>query len=201
MVILVLVGIVVVVIVAIAGFTVPARHAEAVANEFSWQRTIRIAARVWVEKKSKRKPPGEVRNVEVHNAEDADNRYYTYEKREWRNERRVKRTGRTQADVQWPPYELGMDEQVRSRREWYKATFASEEGKRYTAKVRFLRWTALEKGVKYRLGRSAFGSVRAGRAGGRGWPGRAGSGGRAGRRPQAGLAAWRGRPRGPRPRR
>jgi hypothetical protein len=88
--VLVLIGIVVVIIAAIVLLAVPVRHAEAVANGFSWRWSTRVGTRVWASKKSKRKPFGEVRNVRLHNAGDADNRYYTYEKLGWRNKRHVR---------------------------------------------------------------------------------------------------------------
>ena len=57
--VLVLIGIVVVIIAAIVLLAVPVRHAEAVANGFSWHWSVRVGTRVWVGKKSKRKPIGE----------------------------------------------------------------------------------------------------------------------------------------------
>lgn len=158
--VLVLIGIVVVIIAAIVLLAVPVRHAEAVANGFSWRWSVRVGTRVWASKKSKRKPFGEVRYVQVHNAGDADNRYHTYEKRVWRNKRRVKDSGQSQASLRMPSYVLRGEEQIRGTRERYKVAFASEEGRRYTAKVHLGQWRSLQKGMTYRLGRNVFGSVR-----------------------------------------
>jgi hypothetical protein len=158
--VLVLIGIVVVIIAAIVLLAVPVRHAEAVANEFSWHWSVRVGTRVWVGKKSKRTPSGQVRYLQVHNTGDADDRYYTYEKRVWRNKRRVKDSGQSQASLRMPGSVLRGEEQIRGTREWYKVAFASEEGRRYTAKVHLGKWRSLHKGVTYRLGRNVFGRVR-----------------------------------------
>ena len=50
------------IIAAIVLLAVPVRHAEAVANGFSWHWSVRVGTRVWVGKKSKRKPIGELGN-------------------------------------------------------------------------------------------------------------------------------------------
>jgi hypothetical protein len=47
--VLVLTGIVVVIIAAIVLLAVPVRHAEAVANGFSWHWSVRVGTRVWEE--------------------------------------------------------------------------------------------------------------------------------------------------------
>lgn len=114
--VLVLIGIVVMIVAAIVLLAVPVRHAEAVANGFSWHWSVRVGTRVWASKKSKRKPFGEVRNVQVHNGGDADNRYYTYEKRVWRNKRRVKDSGQSQAGLRTPGSVLRGEEQIRGTR-------------------------------------------------------------------------------------
>jgi hypothetical protein len=133
--VLVLIGIVVVIIAAIVLLAMPVRHAEAVANGFSWRWSVRLGTRVWVGKNSKRAPSGKVRYVQVYNTGDAGKRYYTYEKRLWRNKRRVKDSGLSQAGLRMPGHVLRGEEQIRGGREWYKVAFASEEGRRYTAKV------------------------------------------------------------------
>ena len=158
--VLILIGTVVVIIAAIVLLAVPVRHAEAAANGFSWRWIVRVGTRVWVSKKSKRKPFGEVRYMQVHNAGDAGNRYYTYEKRVWRNKRRAKGSGQSHASLRMPGCVLRGEEQIRGTRERNKVAFASEEGKRYTAKVSLGKWRSLQKGVTYRLGRNVFGSVR-----------------------------------------
>ncbi len=157
--VLVLTGIVVVIIAAIVLLAVPVRHAEAVANGFSWHWSVRVGTRVWVGKMSKR-PSGKVRYVHIHTTGDGGKRYYTYEKRVWRNKRRVKDSGQSQASLRMPSSVLRGEEQIRGGREWYKVAFASEEGRRYTAKVHLGKWRSLQKGVTYRLGRNVFGSVR-----------------------------------------
>lgn len=158
--VLVLTGIVVVIIAAIVLLAVPVRHAEAVANGFSWHWSVRVGTRVWVGGKSKRAPSGQVRYLEIHTAGDGGNRYYTYEKRVWRNKRRVKDSGQSQVSLRMPGHVLRGEEQIRGGREWYKVAFASEEGRSYTAKVHLGKWRSLQKGVTYRLGRNVFGSVR-----------------------------------------
>jgi hypothetical protein len=135
---------------------------EAVAKEFSWRRSVDIGRRVWITKKSKRRPrtSADARNVEAHNAEDPKKLYYTYEQRVWRDMRTVPRTGRSQETVRDPEYTLGKDEQVRRKSERYEARFVSEIGTPYSAKVGFARWKSLRTGTNYRLGRNTFGGVR-----------------------------------------
>ena len=149
-------------IAAIVLVTVPVRHEEAVTREFHWRRSVDIGKRVWVTKKSRRRPrtTADVRNVAAHNADDPKKLYHTYEKRVWKDMHTVPRAGRGHETVQDPAYTLAMDEQVRRRNELYKAKFVSEIGTPYWAKVRFARWKMLEEGTKYRLGRNTFGGVR-----------------------------------------
>lgn len=160
--ILILVGIVVVITGAIVLVTVPVKHAEAVARDFPWRRRVHIGTRVWVTKKSKRqpKPSIDIRNVKVQKPDNPDKLHYTYEARVWRNMRSVPASGRSQETVRDPQYTLRTDEEVRRRSESYEANFVSEEGRRYSAKVRFPQWKLLEEGTKYRLGRNTFGRVR-----------------------------------------
>jgi hypothetical protein len=160
--ILILVGIVVAAIGTIVLVTVPVKHVEAVARDFPWRRSVRIGTRVWVKKRSKRQPKASIntRNVEVQNADDPNKLHYSYEKRVWRNMRSVPASGWRQATVRDPQYSLGRDEEVRGRSELYEAKFVSEEGRRYSAKVRFAQWKVLKEGVKYQLGRNTFGHVR-----------------------------------------
>ena len=158
--IMIFVGIVAVLIAVIVLAAVPVRHAEAVASGFTWYRSVQIDGLVWVKRKSRQKPSGEVRNLKVRHAYDDDRRRYTYQTREWRKKRTVSDSGRSQASARWPQYELGKDEKFRERHESYTATFTSEDGRDYTANVPFDRWESLEEGAGYRLGRSAFGSVR-----------------------------------------
>lgn len=110
--VLVLTGIVVVIIAAIVLLAVPVRHAEAVANGFSWHWSVRVGTRVWVGKMSKR-PSGKVRYVHIHTTGDGGKRYYTYEKRVWRNKRRVKDSGQSQASLRMPSSVLRGEEQIR----------------------------------------------------------------------------------------
>jgi hypothetical protein len=161
-VILILVGIVVVIIGTIVLVTMPVRRAEAVARDFRWRRSVRIGTRVWVKKRSKRqpKPSIDIRNVKVQNADEPNKLRYTYEERVWRNIRSFTRSGLSQETVRDPEYVLGRDEEVRGRSELYEATFVSEKGRRYAAKVRFAQWKFLKKGAKYQLGRNTFGRVR-----------------------------------------
>lgn len=160
--ILILGGIVVVIISTIVLVTVPVKHAEAVARDFRWRRSMRIGTRVWVKKKSKRqpKPSIDIRNAKVQNADDPDKLRYTYEERVWRNMRSFTVSGLSQETVRDPEYILGRDEEVRGRSELYEATFVSEKGRRYAAKVQFAQWKLLRKGAKYQLGRNTFGRVR-----------------------------------------
>jgi len=74
--------------------------------------------------------------------------------------RSVSVSGRSQETVRDPQYILRGDEEVRRRSESYQAEFVSDEGRHYSAKVRFARWRLLNKGASYRLGRSTFGRVR-----------------------------------------
>jgi hypothetical protein len=142
-------------------FTVPVKHVEAVARDFSWRRSVDIGKRVWITKKSKRPPrTSDVRYVQAHNADDPKKLYYTYEKRVWRDMRTVPCSGRSLETVRDPEYTLGKDEEVRRRNEWYHAKFVSETGTPYLTKVRFARWKSLQRGTKYRLGRNTFGGVR-----------------------------------------
>jgi hypothetical protein len=158
--VLVLTGIVVVIIAAIVLLTVPVRHAEAVANGFSWHWSVRVGTQVWVGNHSRRPPSGKVRYVQVYTSGGTGKRHYTYEERVWRNKRRVKDSGQSQASLRMPGSVLRGEEQIRGGREWYKVAFASEEGRGYTAKVHLGTWRSLQKGVMYRLGRNVFGSVR-----------------------------------------
>jgi hypothetical protein len=158
--VLVLTGIVVVIIAAIVLLAAPVRHAEAVANGFSWRWSVRVGTRVWVGKISRRNPSGRVRYLQIYTAGGTGKRYHTYEKLVWRNKRRVKDSGQSQASLRMPGDVLREGEQIRGGREWYKVAFASEEGRRYTAKVHLAKWRSLQKGVTYRLGRNVFGSVR-----------------------------------------
>jgi len=160
--ILILVGVVVVVIGTIVLVTVPVRHAEAIARDFPWRRSVYIGTRTWVKKKSRRQPKtsSDIRNVQVQNANVPDKLHYTYEKRVWRNMRSIPASGRGQESVRDPLYTLGRDEAVRRRTQSYQASFLSEDGRRYSAKVRFAQWRLLKKGRKYRLGRNTFGHVR-----------------------------------------
>jgi hypothetical protein len=158
--VLVLTGIVVVIIAAIVLLAVPVRHAEAVANGFSWHWSVRVSTRVWVGKSSRRPPSGKVRYVQIYIAGGTGKRRYVYEKLVWRNRRRVKDSGQSRASLRMPGSVLRGEEQIRGGREWYKVAFASEEGRRYTAKVQLGKWRSLQKGMTYRLGRNVFGSVR-----------------------------------------
>ena len=160
--ILVLVGIAVVAVGATVLIAIPFRHVEATAKSFPWHRSVRIGQRVWIRKKSKRQPRSspDIRNVKALNANDPDKIRYTYEKRVWRNMRNVPASGSGHATVEDPHYTLGRDEQVRSRSESYEARFATEEGVRYSAKIRFTRWKTLQQDRRYRLGRNVFGRVR-----------------------------------------
>jgi len=160
--ILILVGIAVIIIGTIFLVTMPVRHVQAVARDLRWRTSVRIGTRVWVRKKSKRRPrPSiDIRNVEVQNADDPDKLRYTYEKRTWRNMRSVSASGSSRETVREPEYTLGRDEEVRGRSALYKARFVAEEGGSYSAQVRFARWKLLNEGAKYRLGRNAFGRVR-----------------------------------------
>jgi hypothetical protein len=160
--ILILVGIVVVIIGTIVLVTVPVKHVEAVARDFPWRRSVRIGTRMWVKKKSKRQPKTsiDIRNVKVQNADDPDKLHYTYEERVWRNMRSVPVSGWSQATVRDPKYTLVRDEEVRGRSELYEAKFVSEEGRHYSAKIRFAQWKLLKEGAKYQLGRNTFGRVR-----------------------------------------
>ncbi len=162
MAIIILAGIVVVVIGTIVLITVPVRHVEAVARDFTWRRRVDIGTRVWVKRKSKRQPKSsaDIRNVETRNADDPDKLHYTYEERVWRNMRSVPASGRGQVTVRDPVYVLGRDEEVRRRSKSYQARFVSEDGSSYSAKVRFERWKLLKDGAKYQLGRNTFGHVR-----------------------------------------
>lgn len=159
---LIFIGVATAIVVVIALITVPVTHVEGVSSSFYWRRIVHIGRRVWIQKKSKRKPgsSADIRNVEVRNADDPDNLHYTYEKRVWRNMRTVPVTGRKQETVRNPAYTLGRDEQVRRKTESYEAAFVSEEGARYSAKVRFAQWKSLNEGATYRLGRNVFGKVR-----------------------------------------
>src|SRR6185437_16657412 len=123
-------------------------------------RTLLIGTREWVKRTSKRKPTGEVKNVEVRNADDPERRRYTYEERVWKKMRRAEESRHTQDGVRWPLHILGKDEEIKKRKELYKVTFRSAEGRRYTKKMRRIdRWQSLRKGPKYQLGRNAFGVV------------------------------------------
>jgi len=154
------VGIALVVVAAITAVVVPVRRVDAVVSEFFWRRTLLIGTRVWVKRTSKRKPTGDVRNVEVRHAADPERRRYTYEERVWRKMRRVEESRHSQDGVRWPLHILGRDEEIRKRKELYKVTFRSAEGRRYMRKMRrFGEWQALRKGPKYQLGRNAFGAV------------------------------------------
>lgn len=160
--ILVLIGIGVVIVAAIVLVAVPVKHADGVAKDFYWRRSVHIGTRAWVMRKSKRRPrsSADVRNVEVHNADEADKLHHTYEQRVWRNMRTVPTSGHGQESVRDPLYTLGKDEAVRRSSALYQATFVSETGTRYDAKVKFARWKSLTKGKNYRLGRNTFGRVR-----------------------------------------
>lgn len=160
--IFILAGIAVVIIGTIVLVTVPVTHAEVVARGFPWRKSVHIGARVWVKKKSKRrpKPSADVRSVEVHNADDPKKIRYTYEQRLWRDMRSVHASGRGQENVRDPEYTLAGNEEVRRRTELYEAEFVSGEGGRYCAKVRVAQWRLLTEGAKYRLGRNSFGYVR-----------------------------------------
>jgi hypothetical protein len=161
MAILVLVGVIVVVIAAIVLFAAPVRHAEAAVTGFSWRWRVRIGTRVWEQRKSKRMPSrGEIRGVQIQHADDPDKRHYTYEQRVWRKMRSPEVSGGRQDTVQRPVYQLRMNEEVRDERQWYKATFTSEAGRRYTARLPVHQWKSLTKGSTYRLGRNTFGAVR-----------------------------------------
>ena len=143
--IIILAGIVVVVIGTIVLITVPVRHVEAVARDFTWRRRVDIGTRVWVKRKSKRQPKSspDIRNVETRNADDPDKLHYTYEERVWRNMRSVLASGRGQANVRDPVYVLGRDEEVRGRSKSYEAKFVSKDGRRYSAKIQFTQWKVL----------------------------------------------------------
>lgn len=158
----ILIGIVVVIIAVIVLVTVPVKHAEAVARDFSWRRIVHIGRRVWVKKKSKRKPKPsvDIRNVEVQHPEDPRKLYYSYEERVWRNMRSIPASGRREEPARDPPYTLGSDEEVRRRTDSYKARFLSEDGRHYSAQVRFAKWKLLKEGTRYRLGSNTFGHIR-----------------------------------------
>jgi hypothetical protein len=160
MAVLVLTGLVVVIIAAIVLLAVPVRHAEAVANGFSWHWSVRVGTRVWVGKTSMRAPSGKIRYLQVYSAGGTGKRHYSYEKLVWRNKRRVKDSGQSQASLRMPGDVLRGEEQIRGGREWYKVAFALQEDRRYTARVHLGKWRSLQKGVTYRLGRNVFGSVR-----------------------------------------
>ncbi|HET7015102.1 MAG TPA: hypothetical protein VFI65_14390 [Streptosporangiaceae bacterium] len=151
---------IVVIIAVIVGVVVPVRRVDAVVSGFFWRRTLLIGTRVWVKRTSKRKPTGDVRNVEVRNAADPERRRYTYEERVWRKMRKVEESRPTQDGVRWPLHILGKDEEIRKRKELYKVTFSSTEGRRHAKKMRRVsEWQSLRKGLKYQLGRNAFGAV------------------------------------------
>lgn len=160
--ILILIGIGVVIIAVIVMVTVPVKHVEAVARDFSWRRMVHIGRHVWVKKKSKRqpKPSADIQNVKVQYPDDPGKLCYLYEQRVWRNMRSVPASGRREEPVRDPRYTLGRDEEVRNRTDSYKAAFLSEDGTRYSAQVRFTQWKALRKGTRYRLGSNAFGRIR-----------------------------------------
>lgn len=128
--ILILVGIAVAIVGTIVLVTVPFKHVEAVARDFSWRRSVHIGQRVWVQKRSKRQPRKSIdaRNVEAHNADDPNKLHYTYEKRVWRDMRTVPAAGLSQATVRDPQYILAKDEEVRRTSESYEARFVSEMG-------------------------------------------------------------------------
>jgi hypothetical protein len=111
--VLVLTGIVVVIIAAIVLLVVPVRHAEAVANGFSWHWSVRVGTRVWVGKISRRNPSGRVRYLQVYSAGGTGKRRYVYEKLVWRNKRRVKDSGQSQASLRMPGHVLRGEEQIR----------------------------------------------------------------------------------------
>jgi hypothetical protein len=162
--IFILAGIVVVVVAAIVAVTVPVRRADVAVSEFSWSRTLLIGTRVWVRRRSKRRPSssaGTIRNVEERKGADPSRRHYTYEEQVWRKMRRVPGSGRSQGDVRWPPHVLGKDEQIRKKKQSYKVTFTSDAGRRHVKKMRHIGpWQSLQKGARYELGRNAFGAVR-----------------------------------------
>ena len=70
--IFILAGVAAVIVVVIVLVAVPVRHVEAVAASFTWRRSVRIGTRVWVKRRSRRKPrtSNEVRNLVVQNADD-----------------------------------------------------------------------------------------------------------------------------------
>jgi hypothetical protein len=158
--ILVLAGVLVVAVAVIVLVAVPVRHVEATVSVFAWHRTVRIGTRVWVKRQSRRKPSGPVRNVEIRNGSDPARRFYAYEEQVWRKMRKAGISGNRQDGVRSPPYTLGKGEEVRRKSESYRVTFVSEEGRSYAASVSFHEWQCVTRGVKYRLGRNAFGVVR-----------------------------------------
>jgi hypothetical protein len=158
MTILVLAGVAVVAVAVL--FLVPLRHAESEAREFPWRWRMRVGTPTWVGRRSKRLPSGNIRYVVMYNDENPKKRYYSYEKRVWRNIRSIETSGWSQDTVRSPQYQLRNGEEVRRERQSYKAKFASEDGRYYLAKIRLEKWKSLEKGRAYRLGRNTFGSVR-----------------------------------------
>jgi hypothetical protein len=160
--ILILIGVGVVIIAVIVLVTVPVTHVEAVARGLTWRRSVRIGTRVWVKRRSRRKPRtlNEVQSVKIQNPDDPKKLRYTYEERIWRYTRSVSASGSSQETVHDPEYTLAGNEEARGKRESYEADFISEQGYRYSAKIRFTQWKSLKAGAPYRLGRNTFGRVR-----------------------------------------
>lgn len=160
--IFILAGVAAVVVVVIVLVAVPVRHVEAVATSFAWRRSVRIGTRVWVKRRSRRKPrtSNEVRNLVVQNADDPKELRYTYQERVWRYARTVSDSGSGQDTVRDPQYTLMGNQEARGKQESYEARFFSERDGYYRARIRFAQWKSLQAGATYRLGRSAFGRVR-----------------------------------------
>jgi hypothetical protein len=159
--ILILVGIVVVVIGTIVLVTVPVKRAEAVARDFPWRRSVHIGTRTWVKKSRsgsrshpstsgtcRPKTPTSLPSSITPTRSVCGGTCASSQPRAG---------ARTVRD---PQYTLARDEAVRRKTEVYKANFVSEEGRRYSAKVRLAQWRSLEKGTKYQLGRNTFGRAR-----------------------------------------
>jgi hypothetical protein len=160
--ILILAGVAVVIVATVVLVAVPVRHVEAVAESFTWRRSVRIGTRVWVKKRSRRKPrtSNETRNLVVQNADDPKKVRYLYEERVWRYTRTASASGSDQETVHDPQYTLIANQEARGKQASYQARFFSERDGHYTARVRFAYWKSLRAGATYRLGRNAFGRVR-----------------------------------------
>jgi hypothetical protein len=159
--ILVLVGIAVLVVGITALVNIPVKHVEVVLSDLYWRRSKHVGTSHWEKRESPRKPHGEIRNVVNLHAGDPEKKpLWAYEEGVWEGLRWIHADGHDQQYLSWPDSEIRDGEEVKSKKELYRADFFATGAGRYAKTLHQRRWTTLRKDTKYRLGLNTFGKVR-----------------------------------------